>query len=126
MQILRPLARALVLPVALGAILAATAQPASAHATFLGAPSVRVGEAVRLTLDVPHERDEETFNTKVRIRLPTGWSSVSCEPFATWTCSTAATVIEFAKQVGADPAQDETFIVAVRAGSAGLALAVGQ
>jgi hypothetical protein len=122
MQIRRPLARAVVVLVALGAILAATAQPASAHATFLGAPSVRVGEDVRLTLDVPHERDEETLNTKVRISLPTGWSSVSCEPFATWTCSAAGTVIEFVKQVGADPAQDETFIFSVRAGTAGLAV----
>lgn len=122
MQIRRPLARAVVVLVALGAILAATAQPASAHATFLGAPSVRVGEDVRLTLDVPHERDEETLNAKVRISLPTGWSSVYCEPFATWTCSAAGTVIEFVKQVGADPAQDETFIFSVRAGTAGLAV----
>lgn len=122
MQIVRPLARAIVVLLALGAFLAATAQQASAHATFLGAPSARAGEDVRLTLDVPHERDEGIFNTKVRIRLPTGWSSVSCEPFATWTCSTTGTVIEFVKQVGADPAQDETFIFSVRAATAGLAL----
>lgn len=123
MQILRLLARtAILLGTLFAALVGAMVMPASAHATFLGAPTVAAGDDVRLALDVPHERDESIHNVEVRIQVPSGWSPVSCEPFATWTCSISGAVIGFVKETGADPAQDETFIFVVHASATGPAL----
>ena len=94
MQIIRFLSRAAVLISALAAaLLSVMSAPASAHATFLGAPTVAAGDDVRLMLDVPHERDESIHNVEVRIQVPSGWLPVSCQPFATWTCSISGAVL---------------------------------
>ena len=93
--------------------------PASAHATFVSPATAAVGTEVSLTLDVPHERAEDVFNTVVRIKVPDGWSGISCDPFPTWTCTAGPGEIDFMKDSGAEPAQDETFLFAARANDAG-------
>lgn len=101
----------------LGLVLGAA--PASAHATFVSPSTAAVGSDVDFTLDVPHERDEGTINVLVRIKVPDGWRAVSCDPFPTWTCSTGGGEIDFTKDPGAAPAQDETFRFVAHAGSSG-------
>ena len=93
--------------------------PASAHATFVSPATAAVGTEVSFTLDVPHERAEDVFNTVVRIKVPDGWSGISCDPFPTWTCTAGPSEIDFMKDSGAEPAQDETFLFAARANDAG-------
>lgn len=92
----------------------AAAGPASAHATFVSPAVADVGTDVDFTLDVPNERDEETFNVVVRVRIPDGWTPVSCRAFPTWTCSVLSGEIDFRKDAGADAAQDETFLFTAR------------
>lgn len=93
--------------------------PASAHATFVTPATAAVGTEVSFTLDVPHERAEDVFNTVVRIKVPKGWSGISCAPFPTWTCTANSGEIDFIKDSGAEPAQDETFLFVARADDAG-------
>jgi hypothetical protein len=93
--------------------------PASAHATFVSPATATVGTDVSFTLDVPHERAEDVFNTVVRIKVPDGWTGISCDPFPTWTCTAGPGEIGFIKDSGAAPAQDETFRFAARANDAG-------
>lgn len=91
-----------------------------AHAVFVGAPaSVVADNDVSLTMNVPHERDDATYNVGVAIRLPEGWGGVACQAKPTWTCTigieSARTVIRYTKDAGADPAEDETFLFTVHA-----------
>ena len=93
--------------------------PASAHATFVSSTTVAVGTDVSFTLDVPHERAEDVFNTVVRIKVPDGWRGISCDPFPTWTCTAGPGEIDFIKDSGAEQAQDETFRFVARANDTG-------
>ena len=121
----RVLRSALLIPI--GAVSTATAvvlpiAPASAHATFLSPTTAAVGSDIQFTLDVPHERDEDTYNVVVRVKIPDGWRGVSCDAFPTWTCSIGAGEIDFSKAVGSAPAQDETFRFVAHADVAGRAV----
>ena len=59
-----------------------------AHAVFVGAPaSVAADTDIALTMNVPHERDDTTYNVEVAIRLPEGWTGLSCQSKPTWTCA---------------------------------------
>jgi Domain of unkown function (DUF1775) len=85
-----------------------------AHATFLNAPaSVPADTDIALTMSVPHERDDTTFNVDVAIQLPDGWTGVACQTKPTWTCTmpneAGHVVVRYVKDAGADPAEDETF-----------------
>lgn len=96
---------------------------ADAHAEFVGAPaSVANGSTVALVMNVPHERDDATWNVGVSVALPPGWTAVGCETKPTWGCTTGAdgarAVVRFTKEAGAAPAEDETFRFTVRAGGA--------
>jgi hypothetical protein len=96
------------------------ASPAAAHAVFVGAPqAVQTDTHQQLTMSVPHERDDTTYNVDVAIAMPAGWSPQSCEPKATWTCSIGASgdrqVVHYVKSAGAAQAEDETFRFTVRA-----------
>lgn len=100
----------------------ATASPAGAHARFVGAPaSFPVGTDQNLSLEVPHERDDATFNTEVKIAVGEGWQPLACTEKPTWTCSIGAEagrdVVHFIKDPGAGPAEDETFQFRVRTAS---------
>lgn len=116
-----PVLRRLVLVFALvPVLLGALASAAAAHATFSGAPgAVAAGSELTLTMDVPHERDDTTYNVGVVVAMPAGWAARSCEAQATWTCrldaSGARATVQFTKDAGAAPGQDETFRFAVRA-----------
>ena len=97
---------------------------ADAHAEFVGAPaSVAPDSDVSLTMNVPHERDDATYNTGVAVQLPAGWTMVSCQSKATWTCASSndagRTVVRFTKADGAGPAEDETFRFVLRTGTDG-------
>ena len=98
----------------------ASATAASAHATFTGAPgAIDAGTELTLSMDVPHERDDTTYNVDVVVAMPAGWVARSCEAAATWTCRTdtvdTRAVVRFTKAAGSGPAQDETFRFVVRA-----------
>jgi hypothetical protein len=93
-----------------------------AHAEFENAPaSVDPDSDIALTLFVEDERDAATYNAKVAIRLPEGWTGVACESKPTWTCAIAVesqrVVIRFTKGEGAAPAEDETFNLTLHSGT---------
>ena len=100
------------------------ASRADAHAEFVGAPAgVAPDRDVALTLNVPHERDDATYNVGVAIALPAGWSMASCQSKPTWTCASASdggrAVVRFTKDGGAAPAEDESFRFTVHTGTEG-------
>ncbi len=93
-----------------------------AHAEFENAPaSVDADSDIALTLFVEDERDEATYNEKVAVRLPEGWTGVACESKPTWTCAIVVesqrVVIRFTKDEGAAPAEDETFNITLHSGT---------
>ena len=93
-----------------------------AHAVFVGAPASVVADTdVALTMNVPNERDDTTYNVGVAIRLPQGWTGVTCQNKPTWTCSIGAEsgldVIRFDKDPNAAPAEDETFRITTHSGT---------
>lgn len=115
--------RSLVLVVLVAVLVVLPARAASAHATFSGAPpAIEAGREVALTMDVPHERDDRTYNVEVVVAMASGWSVRSCEPKPTWTCGPATVdgraVLRFVKDAGAAPAEDETFRFALLAPAA--------
>ena len=90
--------------------------PASvfAHVEFEDAPAtVAPNSDIALTLHVANEREASNFNVGVAVRLPEGWTGVSCETKPTWTCEIALesqrVVVHFDKDAGAAAAEDETF-----------------
>ncbi len=94
---------------------------ADAHAVFVGAPaSVAADTDIALTVSVPHERDDTTYNVGVAIQLPEGWTGSSCPSKPTWTCvigrESGHDVIRYAKDDGAAPAEDEIFVIDVHTG----------
>ena len=104
-----------------GALLfvAAGASAAHAHAVFQGQPSgFPVNTAQQLTMNVPHERDDTTYNVGVTMYLASGWQPLACEPKPTWTCSIGQAdgrpLIRFAKAAGTAPAEDELFRFSVK------------
>ncbi|MEO5837996.1 MAG: DUF1775 domain-containing protein [Acidimicrobiales bacterium] len=93
-----------------------------AHALFVGAPSgYPTNTDQNLTLNVPHERDDVTYNVAVSVRIPMSWAALSYQSKPTWTCSIDVVggrqVFRFTKNPGAEVAEDETFQFAVRTGS---------
>ena len=104
-----------------GALLAATAAPASAHASFaeVGVPA---SSDQRLTMFVPEERGPDVHNVAVDLRVPAGWSALGCEAAAPWSCQVAAGgVIKWTKAAGAPPVPADTlFYFTVRTGSPGV------
>lgn len=85
-----------------------------AHASFVGGASgYPVNTDQTLTLNVPHERDGATFNVDVVIAIPAGWTALSCQTKATWTCSLGTVdtrpVVRFTKNEGVEPAEDQAF-----------------
>ncbi len=93
-----------------------------AHAEFQDTPgSVAPDTDIALTLHVANERDAATYNAKIAIRLPAGWTGVECETKPTWTCTIAIEsqrdVIRFTKDEGAAPAEDETFNITLHSGT---------
>lgn len=97
-----------------------TAAPAGAHATF-ATSSVPVNSNQTLTMDVPHEREDNVYNTQVVVAMPVGWQASSCASKATWTCSigtqSGRQVVKFVKNSGAPRAEDESFTYAVHTAS---------
>lgn len=94
---------------------------ADAHVDFVGAPAtVAADSVIVLTMNVPHERDDTTYNVGIEIQLPDGWSGVGCQNKPTWTCTYATesglVVMHFDKDPGALPAEDETFVIEVQVG----------
>ena len=92
-----------------------------AHAVFVNAPAnVPADTDIDLTMNVPHERDDTTFNVDVAIQLPAGWNGVVCQVKPTWTCTMGTesghVVVRFVKDSGAGPAEDETFQYTAHAG----------
>jgi hypothetical protein len=105
-----------------GLFVLCSASPASAHAVFVGAPSgYPTNTEQSLTISVPHERDDVTYNVDVVVAMPMGWTALSCQGKATWTCSLGTTdgrqVVHFTKNSGAEVAEDETFQFTVRTAS---------
>ncbi len=99
------------------------ATPAGAHASFLGAPAAfPISTDQSLTMEVPHERDDVTYNVEVKVALGDGWTATGCEASATWTCTHGVQdgrqVVRFVKDAGAGPAADEVFRFSVRTASA--------
>jgi uncharacterized protein YcnI len=92
---------------------AVVAPPAGAHAVFQGVRSVPADVDAPLTMFVPHERDEATYNVKVIVAVASGWRAVACVPKPTWACSIGTAggseAITYAKDAGAARAEDETF-----------------
>ncbi|HUP76125.1 MAG TPA: DUF1775 domain-containing protein [Acidimicrobiales bacterium] len=93
--------------------------PASAHATFVGAPNGYPANSEQtLTMNVPHERENTTYNVAVSVRIPASWGASSCQSKPTWTCSIDVVegrqIFRFAKNPGSEVAEDETFQFAVR------------
>lgn len=93
-----------------------------AHAAFLGAPaSVAPDTDIALTMSVPHERDDATYNVGIAIRLPEGWAGIACQNKPTWACSIGAEsgfdVVRFEKDPSSAPAEDETFAITVHTGT---------
>ena len=104
------------------AIVLFSSTPANAHAGFVGAPNGYPANSDQaLTLKVPHERDDVTYNVDVVVAMPSGWIALSCENKATWTCSLdtvdARQVVRFTKASGAGVAEDENFQFAARIAS---------
>jgi uncharacterized protein YcnI len=102
-----------------GLVLVLSAEAAGAHAVFVGVPSgVPTNSDVMLTMNVPHERDDTTYNVEVLIAMPTGWTALSCQGKETWTCSVAVVdgrqAVRFTKNPAAPVAEDETFRFTVR------------
>jgi uncharacterized protein YcnI len=94
-----------------------------AHAVFVNAPATIPADSdVVLTMNVPHERDDTTYNVDVAMQLPEGWTGVACQTKATWTCTmpteSGHVVIRFVKDAGAPPAEDEAFQFTAHAGPA--------
>ena len=103
-------------------LLSASAAAASAHAVFVGAPNgVPTNSEQALSMGVPHERDDTTYNVDIVIAMPAGWQPLSCQTKSTWSCSIGTSgdrqVIHFVKAAGASVAEDETFQFSVRAAS---------
>ena len=69
---------------------------ASAHAEFQST-RVTAGSTTTVSLDVPHERAPNVYNTIVRVQVPDGWSSPSCAPARGWSCSTMPGEVAFSK-----------------------------
>lgn len=96
------------------------ALPAGAHAT-LDVAVVPTDSSVTLTMDVPHEREDTTYNTQVVTAIPDGWTGQSCTSKPTWTCTLTVQsghpVVRFTKQPGAPRAEDESFTFTVRSPS---------
>lgn len=69
---------------------------ASAHAEFQST-RVTAGATTSVTLDVPHERAPNVFNTIVRMQVPAGWNSPSCAAPAGWNCSAGGSEVAFSK-----------------------------
>jgi uncharacterized protein YcnI len=111
-------------PAVLLAWVAAGATPAQAHATFETKVVPPDGEGA-VTMLVPHERDEATYNVRVLIAVPPGWTALDCRSKETWTCelgdANGAPTITFAKEAGAARAEDERFEFAVRSPGPGAA-----
>ena len=98
---------------------AASASAAHAHAVFQGQPSgFPVNTAQQLTMNVPHERDDTTYNVAVTVYVASGWQALACEPKPTWTCTIGQAdgrpVFRFAKAAGTAPAEDELFRFSVK------------
>lgn len=116
--------RTLLAPLIAAAGLLLMAGRADAHAEFVGAPgSLAPDSDVSLVMNVPHERDDATYNAGVAIQLPAGWRVVSCQSKDTWTCASATdggrAVLRFTKADGAGPAEDETFRFVLHTGTDG-------
>lgn len=116
--------RTLLAPLIAAAGLLLMAGRADAHAEFVGAPgSLAPDSDVSLVMNVPHERDDATYNAGVAIQLPAGWRVVSCQSKDTWTCASASdggrAVLRFTKADGAGPAEDETFRFVLHTGTDG-------
>jgi uncharacterized protein YcnI len=98
------------------------AAPANAHASFVGAPAgIPTNSDQALTMSVPLERDDTTWNVDVLIAMPAGWQAVGCEQKPTWTCEVTTAdgrpVVHFVKSDPATPAEDETFRFGVKTGN---------
>jgi hypothetical protein len=108
-----------------GTLVLAAAAPASAHAQFPGVTNLPSGTQQAVTLHVPHERDESTYNVAIDVRLPAGWGVSGCSAPDTWTCSTSVdgsglTIVHWAKASGAGPsANDEDFPLSLVVGPPG-------
>ena len=111
----------------LGLVLAwgmAGALPAQAHAEF-EAKAVPPDAETTVQLNVPHERDEATYNVEVSVAVPEGWQAVTCARKETWTCSVGesngAVLVTFRKEEGSarDDAQDQAFEFTVLSPGAG-------
>ncbi len=106
--------RALTVAVVVGIVGAWAPASVFAHVEFEDAPAtVAPNSDIALTLHVANEREASNFNVAVAMRLPEGWTGVSCETKPTWTCeiSTVSERVEvhFDKDAGAAAAEDETF-----------------
>ena len=86
-----------------------------AHVEFEAAPATVAPDSdIPLTLHVANEGEgPDDFTVGVAVRLPEGWTGVSCEEKPTWTCEitevSQRVEIHFDKDEGAAPAEDETF-----------------
>ena len=91
--------------------------PASvfAHVEFEDAPaSIAPDTDIALALHVANEGETpDDFTVGVAVRLPEGWTGVSCEEKPTWTCEIVEVSqrieIHFDKDEGAAAAEDELF-----------------
>lgn len=93
-----------------------------ARADFKDAPATVAADSdIALTLFVEDERDEATYNERIAIRLPEGWTGLACESKPTWTCTIVVesqrVVIRYTKDEGAAPAEDETFNITLHSGT---------
>jgi len=118
--------RSLLAAVAAAAMVALTAAPASAHASFPGASPYPSGSDQRLTMEVPEERGDSTHNVGVKVFTPTGWTALGCETSPSWHCELAdesgLAVVRWTKVAGAAPGPgDETFVFTIRVGPPGKA-----
>lgn len=98
------------------------ASPAHAHARFINTPgSIGLNSDVALTMFAEHEQGDGVWNVRLAIQVPSGWSAVSCETKATWTCAKSVDgghdVITFTKSAGAAPAEDESFTFTLHTGT---------
>ncbi len=109
---------ALLVVVGTSALFAGTA---AAHATF-STSSVPADANVTLYMDVPHERADTVYNTRVVVAMPTGWQATGCQNKATWSCAVGSQdgrqVVTFTKATGAPRSEDEGFVLSVRTGPA--------
>lgn len=95
----------------------AGAPPAAAQAVFQGTTTVPPYADSTVTMYVPHERDEQTYNVQVVVAFAAGWQPVACETKPTWTCALGSagetSLVTFAKDEDAQRAEDETFVFTV-------------